>query len=456
MSDPSRDERGQEASHPLLPVLRLAAPVEGREVSALLWAFFANFCLLGAWYSMRPLRETFGVRAGEGLANLFAGTFVSSLIFLPIYLALVTRFGRRALAPIFYHGSAACLLVFWLLFMRLDESGDELVGKIFFVWLSTYVLFAGSLFWSLLVDLHSSDEAKRLFGLIFAGGTAGGLVSSAVVGLVVGSIGTTHIFWIPIVLLELLVLCLWRLDATIRRQSRADESGEQEKAREAAPVGGNPLEGLKQVLRSPYLAGICAYMFFATFAGTVLYFEQKDIVRATVESDEARTALFSWMNFAVQSLTVVGQAFLTGRLIRRFGLVVGLVLLPLLYAGGLLVLGAAAVLPVIVVLQVLRRSMGYAIAKPSKEILFTVVGRDAKYKSKGFIDTVVYRGGDAISGFSYDGLRALGMSLSGVAFAAVPICLLWAALCVRLGRKQEQLADEQARAAAEPAAPASV
>jgi len=446
-SPPTFDGRGDVAPHPLTPVVRKLVRIEGWEVPALLWAFAANFCLLGAWYALRPLRETFGVRAGGDLAGLFTGTFVSSLIFLPIYLALVTRLGRRALAPVFYHGSVACLFGFWVLFFSVSDGGQELVGKVFFIWVSTYVLFAGTLFWSLLVDLHSSEEAKRLFGLIFAGGTAGGLCSSAVVGLIVERVGTTHIFWIPIVLLELLIVCLARLDVAARSRPAATKDAA---ALSTAPVGGSPLEGLRQVLRSPYLAGICAYMFFATFAGTVLYFEQKDIVSAAVEDDAARTKLFSWMNFAVQALTVVGQAFITAPLIRKVGLVAALVALPLMYVVGLSVLGWAAVLPVLVVLQVLRRSLGFSIAKPAKEILFTVVGRDAKYKSKGFIDTVVYRGGDALSGWAYDGLRAIGMGLSGVAFAAVPVCLVWAAVCVKLGRRQEELAHEGTLAAPDP------
>lgn len=436
---PSSGSEGDAPPHPLTSSLQKLVRIDAWEVPALLWAFAANFCLLGAWYSLRPLRETFGVRAGSELAGLFTGTFVSSLVFLPIYLALVTRLGRRALAPVFYHGSAAFLFLFWVLFLTAPDGSEELIGKIFFIWVSTYVLFAGTLFWSLLVDLHSSDEAKRLFGLIFAGGTAGGLCSSAIVGLVIESIGTTHIFWMPILLLELLVLCLARLDVAVRgRPAKTKEAAELT----TAPVGGSPLEGLRQVLRSPYLAGICAYMFFATFAGTVLYFAQRDIVREAVEDDAARTKLFSWMNFAVQALTVVGQAFITGRLIRRVGLVVALVALPLMYVVGLSILGWASVLPVLVVFQVLRRSLGFSIAKPSKEILFTVVGRDAKYKSKGFIDTVVYRGGDAVSGWAYDGMRALGVGLSGIMFAAVPVCLVWAAVCARLGRRQEELARE--------------
>jgi AAA family ATP:ADP antiporter len=318
---------------------------------------------------------------------------------------------------------------------------------VFFVWATAYVLFANALLWSLLVDLHGSIPAKRLFGLIFAGGTAGGLLSSAFVALSVRAIGTEHLFWIPIALLELTVLCIARLDRAAVRAAPGPA------AADAEPLGGRLLEGLRLIARSPYMLGICGYMFFATFFGTVLYSEQQAIVAASVAGRDAQTQLFSWMNFAVQLLTVVGQALITARFLRRLGIAAALVLLPLLFGAGLLTLGLATVLPVLVAVQVLQRSVGFALAKPSKEILYTVVPREAKYKSKGFIDTIVYRGGDAVSAWAFSGLQTLGLGLSGTALAAAPLCLAWAALCVGLGRRQAEL--ERAGADARPAAAAT-
>jgi ATP:ADP antiporter, AAA family len=432
------------------PWLHSVLDVEAGEGRALAWAFLANFCLLGAWYAMRPLRETFGVSAGEDLPWLFSGTFVASLVFIPLYWLLVARLGRRRLAAVFYHGSALCLVAFYLLFATLGAPGAEgaapaaaVVGGVFFVWASTYVLFANALFWSVLVDLHGSASARRLFGLVFAGGTAGGLCSSAVVGLFAEGIGVAQVFWMPVVLLELAVLFLGRLDRVAGGDPGARPRAEGAPP-SAAPVGGRLLEGLRLIARSPYMLGICAYMFFATFFGTVLYFEQQGIVRSSVADPAERTQLFSWINFAVQALTVVGQGLVTARFLRRLGLVAALVLLPLFFAAGLTALGVWTVLPVLVVLQVLQRSIGFSLAKPSKEILYTVVGREAKYKSKGFIDTIVYRGGDATSGWAFHGMQALGLGLSGIAFAVVPLCVVWAALCAALGRRQEALARDAA------------
>jgi AAA family ATP:ADP antiporter len=198
------------------------------------------------------------------------------------------------------------------------------------------------------------------------------------------------------------------------------------------------LTGVKLVFRSPYLLGICLYIWLYTTLSTFLYFEQAHIVADAFAESGKRTTLFAYVDLAVNMLTVLGQLFLTARTVARFGLAVALALVPAIVALGFLTLGLFPVLAVLVCFQVLRRAGNYAIAKPAREILFTVVGREEKYKSKNFIDTVVYRGGDAVSGWAYAGLAGVGLGLSGIAFVAVPVAVAWLFTGLGLGKEQEK------------------
>jgi AAA family ATP:ADP antiporter len=409
-------------------------PGEGR---ALAWGFVYSFCILAAWYVLRPVREAFAVEDGTGnLQWLFTGTFVAMLLAVPLWSALVARFPRRVFVPVVYHFFALNLLAFWVVLARASEGAEDWARRAFFVWTSVFVLFVVSSMWSFLVDLFREEQCRRLFGFIAAGGTLGGLCGSAVTSQVVGHLPTVHLLLGPIALLEVAVLCVARLDrlrpAGERPEDARDEGGQ--------PVGGGLSEGFTAVARSPYLMLICAYMLFATLMGTLVYFQTNELVGLEIPERDGRVALFANVNFAVQASTVLVQAVLAPRMLSRLGVGATLVILPLVTVVGFGALGLVTSLGVVVVFDVLRRTASYGLAKPTKEVLFAVVAREEKYKAKSFIDTAVYRGGDALSGWAFKGMRSLGLDLAAIALVGVPLALAWVALSWRLGRREERMA----------------
>jgi AAA family ATP:ADP antiporter len=298
-------------------------------------------------------------------------------------------------------------------------------------------LFVVSVFWSFMADIFDNEQARRLFGFIAAGGTSGAICGPLVAAALAQPLGPTNLLPVSALLLGVAVLCIHRLSAWRSRQ--ADTRATTAAAEQA--IGGSIFAGIRLVLRSPYLLGICVLMLLFTTLATFLYFQQAQIVRDSFSDPAERTAVFAGIDLAVNSLTLVFQLLLTGRLVKWLGLGWTLALVPLLLAAGFLALGLAPVLAVLVVVQVLRRAGNYAIMRPAREMLYVVLGREEKYKAKNFIDTVVYRGGDAVSAWAYAGLRALGLSLSTIAFIAAPLALVWAAVAYRLGRAQTRLAD---------------
>jgi AAA family ATP:ADP antiporter len=418
-------------------------PGEGRTFA---WAFACSFSVLAAWYVLRPLRETFGVESGpETLQWLFTGTFVVMLAAVPAFSWLVARSAPRTFVPVVYHLFAANLVLFWTAFAFLDDGWTLAAARAFFVWTSVFNLFAVSVFWALMVDLLREEQCKRLFGALAAGGTVGGLLGSGTVTVLAGILDPVHLLWLAVLLLELAVLCVRRLARS------AAESG----TVGAQRVGGGVWAGFRLALRSPYLLGICAYMLLATWMGTTVYFQQAGIVEAALPERGQRAQLFSGANFATQALTVLVQAFLAARAIRWFGVGATLAVLPIVTLTGFVVLGLGPTLAIVVGFDVLRRATSYGLAKPTKEVLWSVVGREEKYKAKSFVDLVVYRGGDTLGGWGYEGLRTLGMGVAAIAWVSVPIAALWAFVSLALGRRERELAQRGSAASAPLSAPAS-
>lgn len=419
---------------------RLVRVKEG-EAAATLWSFTYFFCLLCGYYLLRPVRDEMGIQGGVGnLQWLFTGTFLAMLAAVPLFGWVSSRFPRRKLLPIVYLFFAANLLIFYaLLEFRIAPA---FTARAFFIWTSVFNLFVVSVFWSFMADLFRNEQARRLYGFISAGGSIGALAGPALTATLAPATGPANLLPLSACMLLVAVLCIFRLTARNPREGT-------EIARRAAeqPIGGGILAGITLALKSPYLLGICVYVVLGTMLGTFLYFQQAYIVAAEIPDSGRRTALFAQIDLAVNLLTLVCQLLVVNRLIGRFGVGATLMLLPALAAAGFLLVGLAPTLTVLVAFQVLRRAGEYAISRPAREILFTVVSREEKYKSKNFIDTVVFRGGDAFSGWLFEGLRILGLGFSAIAFAGVPIALLWAGTGWMLGRSQEELRnrDEYAR-----------
>ena len=433
----AREAGALSAKRSLTRLLQRACDVREDEVSALLLACGYFFCLLSAWFIMRPIREQMGVAGGSrNLPLLYTGTLIATLGLHPPFAALVARLPRRTFIAISNRFFVTNILIFFALFET--QSGTNLVwvGRVFFVWTSVFNLFVVSVFWAFMLDVFRAEQAKRLFGLIGVGGTLGGIAGAAATAVLAERIGPMRVLLISAVLLELAVQCVKRLGANRAAAGRATgptppNDGDQ-------VIGGRTLAGITHVFKSPYLLAIGAYMLLFTIGSTVLYFQQNQIVGRSFADPATQTGFFARLDLAVNLLTLLTQLFLTGRLIKAVGVGVTLARLPALSVVGFLILGTAPVLAVFVVFQVLRRAGEYAVARPSREVLYTVLSREDKYKAKHFIDTFIYRGGDQVGAWSMAGMAALGLGLAGTAYVAAPLAALWLLISWYLGRRHAQ------------------
>ena len=410
-------------------------PATPQERAAALWSFGYFFTLLAGYYVLRPIRDQMGIAGGvKALPWMFTATFVTLLLAQPLYGALVAKLPRARFIPIVNHFFAVNLALFWLLLTFHIET--VIVARIFFVWVSVFNLFAVAVFWSFMADLFTSEQGKRLFGFIGAGGTAGALLGPVItIGLSV-PLGPANLLIAAIVFLELTVFCAHRLE-------RFSDERQGPRRRERR-LGGSAFAALPELIRSPYLLGVGLWVSLLSFGATILYFEQANIVAATVHGAGEQTRIFASIDLAVGLLTLATQVFATGRLLKRFGTGVAAAALPAVYVVGFTVLALAPILIVVVIAQIAQRWMNFAIANPARQVFFTVVAREEKYKAKNLIDVVIYRGSDALYGWVFDGLQALGLKLGAIALCALPVVAGWLVLSLALGRTQERRAAPNA------------
>ncbi len=420
-------------------LLRRVIDVRPDEVRGLAWSWLYIFSVLSSYYIVRPIRDEMGVAGGvENLPWLFTGTLLGMMAVNPPFAALVVKLPRVRFISVAYRFFMANLLLFFLLLKVATPEQNIWVGRIFFIWTSVFNLFVVSVFWALMVDLFDSEQGKRIFGFISAGATLGSILGSSLTATLARHLGSTYLLLGSVVLLEVAVF-------SVRRLSRLSEALRlRPTARgEEAPIGGKVLSGLTHAFNSTYLLNISIYMLLYTITSTFLYFEQATIVNRSFSDRAARTAFFAEVDLLVNVLTLGTQLFLTERLLRLLGLALTLTLLPALSVFGFVTLGLAPTVAIIVIFQVLRRASNFAVARPTREVLFTVIAREDKYKTKSFIDTVIYRSGDQIGAWSYALLSFLGLGMTGIAFVAVPISAAWLLNGFWLGRKQEAIAAEQ-------------
>ncbi|MGH8662286.1 MAG: NTP/NDP exchange transporter [Burkholderiales bacterium] len=429
------------------------------EARALLWSFAYFFCLLAGYYVLRPLRDEMGIAGGvRNLPWLFTATFFVMLAVVPVFGAVVAKLPRRRFIPLIYHFFVLNIAVFWLL-LTLD-IGTVHVARVFFVWISVFNLFAVSVFWSFMADLYASEQGKRLFGFIAAGGSAGALLGPAVtVGLAV-PLGHVNLLIVAALLLEAAVLCAARLEAAAPRMRAESPAAAPAGRPDAAGLGGGWLAGIAQVLRSSYLAGIALWVALLSLAGTFLYFQQANIVTAASDDPAVRTRIFATIDLAVGILTLLVQFAATGRLIARFGAGPAAAFLPAVFCLGFITLWLAPALWIVIAFQAAQRTANFAISNPAREVLFTVLEREEKYKAKNVIDLVVFRGGDAVSGWLFAALRGAGLDLGAISLATIPVTAAWLALALALGRVHERRTREISKGASHesrhPASPPSL
>jgi len=412
-----------------------AVPATPQERAAALWSFAYFFMLLAGYYVLRPLRDQMGIAGGvKNLPWLFTATFVTLIVAQPLYGVLVAKLPRGRFIPIVYHFFVANIVLFWLLLTL--GIAPVIVARVFFVWVSVFNLFAVAVFWSFMADLFTAEQGKRLFGFIGAGGTAGGLLGPVItIGLSV-PLGPVNLLIAAAVLLELAVFCVYRLERAATVQAGAQAAAHAEPQR----VGGSAFAALPELIRSPYLIGVGAWVSLLSFCATIVYFEQAHIISATVHEAGAQTRIFASIDLAVGLLSLATQIFATGQVLKRFGTGAAAGALPGVYVIGFAALFLAPTLAVVVTLQVVQRWMNFAIANPARQVFFTVLAREEKYKAKNLIDVVIYRGSDALYGWVFDSLQALGLKLGAIALVMLPVAAGWLILSAALGRTQERRA----------------
>ena len=415
--------------------LARACDIRPEETRATLASFLLVLMLMASYYILRPLRDAMASDWTDAEVSwLWTFTFILSTIAVSVYGAAVTRVRIERLVPSLYGFFALSFALFYLGTQYMTDR--VLLDKSFYLWISLFSLFHISVFWSFMADTFSKPQATRLFGFIGAGASIGAIAGPALAALLVGGLGTEPLLLIASALTLLtvpIVHWLQRLKRTdLRNLDIAASKGDFEY------IGGNPLAGFSEFLQSRYLLAIGLFIFFYTSIGSFVYFELKNLL---ADYDrETRSQIWASIDLVVNSLTVVIAAFATGRIAKHMGLSFTLASVPVLIGIGLLVLAAAPMVSVVVALQIIRRAGNYAISRPAREMLFTAVDREVRFKAKPVIDIVIYRGGDMLNAWAFTGLtQGLGLGMAAVAVCGTGIAAMWAVTGIYLGRRFREM-----------------
>jgi AAA family ATP:ADP antiporter len=423
--------------------------VERDEWGPVLLATAYGFCILFSYYILRPVRDEISAEDRGNLQILWTAVFFVMVMAVPVYSWFVSRFSRGVFIPWANRFFAANLVLFFLALEFLPVEARPWIDRIFYVWTSVFALFVVTVFWGFIVDLFRNEQGRRVFGFIAMGGSAGSILGSSLVVELATQVPTFVLLLIAVLPLEIAAWLAWFLHRTAREGQNAL------RVEGAARVPGNAWSGIGLFLRSPYLRKIGLFIFLMTFASTVLYFHQGTLVRDVIPVREERYAFLGNLDRWTNILTIFLQAFVAARIIKWFRVGIALAVVPGFAFLGYLGFGAYPTLMVLAVFMVLYRAGRYSIARPSREVLFTVVDREERYKSKAFIDAAVYRGGDLVNGWVITGLELIGLGVAGVALAAVPVMGAWVIVALLLGRAQEERkADWQDDLPASPPSPA--
>ncbi|MDH3531391.1 MAG: MFS transporter [Gammaproteobacteria bacterium] len=423
MSDTARNS-------PLTRIVKAATKVEPQELNATLLSFLFVLLLMTAYFIMRPVRDAMASDWTDAeVSLLWTMTFFFSLIAVSIYGAAISFVRFRWLVPGVYGFFAVSFFVFY--FGSTQIVDPVLVDKSFYVWLSVFSLFHLSVFWSFMSDVFNKNQAPRLFGIIATGASVGAIIGPLLAAELVDSIGTDTLMLVSATLLLIPIPIIFALERLKRTVLGNEDLSVDLSAQQA--IGRNPLAGFSLFLQSPYLIGIGCFILLYVAIGSFVYFEIKNLFE--VFTREERTQIFAYIDFAVNALAILTAVFVTSRIATRFGMATTLALIPALMAIGMLVLAFSPVVAVVAGLQVARRAGNYAITRPGREMLFTVVGRETRFKAKPVIDIVLYRGGDMVSAWAFTLLTSVaGLGLGAVAAVGAGIALAWATIGVYLGR----------------------
>ncbi len=423
-------------------LLQRFANIRRDEVKPALAAGLFFFCVLTALMVVRPAREALGMQRGiEAIRWLFMGTVLATLLVNPVFGWLVSRFRRLVFVNATYLFFAFGLVAFYLLLVLAPESAGQTSGQVFYVWFSVFNLFAVMLFWALMADRFTLEQAKRLFGTIAVGGTLGAIFGPWLASQLAEPLGTPALL---VVAAGFLVLALGAAAWLARLRPEEGHAPAEESL-----IGGSAWEGLRAVVGSPYLLAICGYVLILAVMATFLYFTRLQMVAALGVDIDMRTAMFARIDMITQVATLVLQAFVTGHIMKRLGVPVTLALLPLTTMLGFIGLAIVGSIAALIAFEATFKAVQRGIMRPSRETLFTIVPRADRYKSKAVIDTFVYRVGDLVGAQTEGLLKQLGMGLLALGCVAVPLAAAWMALGVWLGYAQRRraLGTEQTKGA---------
>ncbi len=405
------------------------------ELKGLLLATAYGFFIMFSYYMLRAVRDEISSADRGNLQILWSAVFLVMLLAAPAYAWLTSRFSRGVFVPLANRFFIACLLVLWACLVFLPPEARPWIDRVFYVWSSVFALFVATVFWGFMSDCFDNSQGKRLFSFIAVGSSLGGMAGSASTAILADQLPVFTLLLLACIPLE---IASWCARALHRRFETGSVSIPGEAAR---AITGNAWSGMKAVFASPYLLGIAAFIALMTFVSTMLYFQQANLVAEAFANRAERTVFYAKVDLVVTTLTIVFQVYLTARIIKWLGVGFTLAAIPLVMTLGFVALGLYPTLAMLVVVQVIYRAGRYGLTKPAREILWTVLGREEKYKSKPFLDAAVYRGGDLLSGWIYTGLAAVGLSIGAIALTAAPVAGVWTVLALRLGSRQKKLAD---------------
>lgn len=414
--------------------------IRREELPSVIAAGLFFFCVLTALQVIRPARDALGMQRGiEEIRWLFQGTLLITLFVNPVFSFLVSRYKRMAFIATTYIFFAASLVCFYLILVAAPEAIGERTGQVFYIWFSVFNLFATAVFWALMADRFTLQQSKRFFAVIAVGGTMGAIFGPWLAGRLAQPLGTASLLLISAAfLLAALVaaLAVSRLQPSAAQVATAAGEPAPPSPMEGTVIGGSAWEGFRAVFRSRYLLGIAAFALLAAVMATFIYFTRLRMVEALATSMDEQTQIFARIDFIAQSATLVVQLFLTGQLMRRVGVAFTLAILPAVALLGFIGLAVFGTIAALIAFDASYRAAQRGVMRPTRETLFTIVSREEKYKSKAFIDTAVYRGGDSVTAWLDGVIVRAGMAFVGLASVAVPLAFVGLGLGLWLGREQ--------------------
>jgi AAA family ATP:ADP antiporter len=413
----------------MINFLKTASKVKEKEVKAVIFSFLFVVVLMSAYYILRPVRDAMASDWTDAEVSwLWTLNFFISTAIVALYGSMVSKFRFRLLVPTLYGIFAISFIIFYALGSVFEDR--TLIDKSFYVWVSVFSLFHISVFWTFMSELFSKEQSGRLFGIIAVGASVGGLIGPSITAFFSVSLGADNLMLIASMMLLIPIPIIFYLQS-LKSKELNNEVLDIPDSNQS--IGGNPLAGFKMFFSNPYLLSIGLFIFLYTGISSFVYFELKNLLSDFSRSE--RSVIWAQMDLAVNILAISTGLFATGRIVTKFGMPATIAMVPIMICIGLLVLAISPLLGVVMVLQIIRRAGNYAVTRPAREMLFTLVNQETRFKAKPVIDIVAYRGGDMLTAWLFTGLtQGLGLGLAAVAAVGAGIASLWALVGIYLGK----------------------